>query len=93
MHAVVTPLSISNQLEMLESIPPGSPEIAELALNDLKIISDQILEMIKRIGEQITVNDMIMVQTLTARASILSDRFSKETPLGIALDTIKELMK
>lgn len=93
MQTVVTPLIISNQLEQLENFVSDYPDLAETALNDLKIISDQLNEMITGLGVQLTPADMVKVQKLMERVSTLSDRLLKETPIGITLEKINELKK
>lgn len=93
MQTVVTPLIISNQLEQLENFVSDYPDLAEIALNDLGIISNQINEMITGLGVQLTPADMVKVQKLMERVSTLSDRLLKETPIGITLEKINELKK
>lgn len=93
MQTVVTPLIISNQLEQLEKFVSEYPELVETALNELKIISDQMIEMNTRLGVQLTPADMVKVQKLMERVSTLSDRLLKETPIGITLEKINELKK
>lgn len=93
MQTVVTPLIISNQLEQLGKFVSEYPGLAEIALNDLKIISVQLNEMITGLGVQLTPDDIVMVQFLMERVSTLSGRLLKETPVGITLEKINELKK
>lgn len=93
MQTVVTPLIISNQLEQLENFVSEYPGLAEIALNDLGIISNQINETIHCLGVQITPGEMFGVQLSIWNASTLRDRLLKETPLGKTAEDIKEMMK
>lgn len=79
-----------SQLELLEILQPSSPRVAEEGLDHLSKISHMVSNVLNANSANMTTGELFFVQNLVKRITETGDRLGRLTPLGIAVEKVKE---